>query len=477
MPLNSFHSKRAETEALFFEGNRFLEAGNDLRAETCFTKAVQIAPEFAEAHANLGFLLDKRGALDEAEASYRRSVRLAPANPRTHLNFGALLARRKRFQEAEASYWRAIALGPVGGSAAGWSNLGMLYASINREAEAERCLRTAMAQDQNYAKARFNLSYLLLRQGRFEEGWRCHDARKNSAALAQWLSCPRWRGETLAGKSILISIEAGHGDMIQFCRYAAVLKQRGAASISLLCHPGLKALFASLKAVDTVISVVEEITESGWDFWIPALSLPHYCHTRIDSIPARIPYLHAQPEHIAKWVPSIPQDGLRVALVWKGNPKFEYDPDRSLPSLEVLAPLWGVAGVHYISLQKGAGENEAARPPEGQPLVELGSRIVDFADSAAIVASVDLVVCVDTAMAHLAGAMGRPCWVLLSAYMPDWRWLTGREDSPWYPKTMRLFRQPAIGDWQSVVERVGAELRALRGEGQPPPIAVLGQTP
>lgn len=459
------HPKHGEAEALFYEGNRFMKAGDDARAEECFRQAALAAPELAEPHANLGFLLDKRGALDEAEASYRRSLGLAPANPRAHLNLGALLARRKRFSEAEAAYRRAIALSPPNGSAAAWSNLGALYAAMNRSDEAEQCLRTALAQDESHAKARFNLSYVLLRQGRFEEGWRCYAVRDWNMALAARFACPRWRGEALSGKSFLIGIEAGHGDMIQFCRYAAVLKQRGAAKISVLCHPALKTLFESLEAVDTVISAEEPFVASGWDFWSPPLSLPYYCATRLDSIPAAIPYLRAQPERVAKWAPRIPQSGLRVALVWKGNPRFEFDQDRSLPSLEVLAPLWTVAGVHFISLQKGAGEHEATGRREGLPLVELGSQVEDFADHAAILTCVDLVVCVDTAVAHLAGALGKRCWVLLAAHMTDWRWLADREDSPWYPKTMRLFRQPAMGDWPSVVERVQAELRALRDQG------------
>ena len=441
--------ERADAETLFFQGTRHMETGDVAGAEDCFRKAVQIAPDFAEAYANLGLMLDKRNDTEAAEICFRRSMELDPAYSETHLNLGVLLANGKRFIEAETAYRLAIALKPH--SPAGWSNLGVLYACMKREREAEQCHRTAMSLDESYAAARFNLSYLLLRQGRFDEGWHCLEARNWYAALAAHLSCPRWQGEVLAGKSLLIGYEAGHGDMIQFCRYAAVLKAQGAASITMICHPALKALFASLEGADAVISFDEQIPATGWDFWTPLLSIPHYCKTRIDSIPARIPYLHVPPNRIAKWASFLPEDGLRVGLAWKGNPLFENDTDRSLPSLDVLAPLWAVPGVCFVSLQKGAGEGEAAQPPGGLPLINLGPQLEDFADTAAAVANLDLVICVDTAIAHLTGALGKPCWVMLPEYKTDWRWLADRTDSPWYPGIMRLFRQPAMGNWTAVV--------------------------
>lgn len=436
-----------------------METGDAAGAETCFREAVQIAPYFAEAYANLALLLDKRGIADTAEIYYRRSIELNATYSKTHLNLGALLANQKRFSEAEEAYNRAIALCPH--APAGWSNLGVLYACMKREAEAERCYRTAMSLDESYATARFNLSYLLLRQGRFEEGWRLREARAWFAALEAHLACPRWRGETLAGKSILISHEGGHGDMIQFCRYAALLKAQGAGSITLICHPALQTLFAELDGVDNVISLDEQIPDSGWNFWTPLMSVPCYCNTRLDSVPAEIPYLRVPPTRIEKWAALVPKNGFRVGLVWKGSAQFENDADRSLPSLTTLAPLWAIAGADFISLQKGAAEDEAAHPPGGLALVNLGSRLEDFADTAAVVMSLDLVICVDTAIAHLAGALGKPCWVLLPDYKTDWRWLAERTDTPWYPQTMRLFRQPAMGDWDSVVAEVAAALEQL----------------
>ncbi|MBF0506839.1 MAG: tetratricopeptide repeat protein [Nitrospirae bacterium] len=445
-----------DAQALFFEGNRCMAAGDDVGAESSFREAVRISPDFAEACSNLGLLLDKRGMTENAEFYYRRSIALNASYSQTHLNFGVFLANLKRFEEAEAAYNRAIMLNPE--SPAAWSNKGALYTCMRREEEAEQCLRAALNLDAGYTKARFNLSYLLLRQGRFEEGWYCLESRKWYGPMAAYFACPRWQGEDISGKSLLIGIEAGHGDMIQFCRYAGVLKAQGVSQITMICHPALKTLFTTLDGVDTVISCDEKIPVSGWDFWTPPLSIPYYCKTRIDSIPADIPYLQALPDRIAKWKSFIPADDVRVGLVWRGSPNFENDADRSIPGLNLLAPLWAVSNVRFISLQKGAGEDEAGRPPAGLSLIHLGSGMADFADAAAIVASLDLVICVDTAIAHLAGALGKPCWVLLPDYKTDWRWLTGRKDSPWYPGVMRLFRQPEMGNWTAVIAEVGVAL-------------------
>jgi tetratricopeptide (TPR) repeat protein len=446
-------------EQYFFEGIRLL-ADNDLTgAQVCFRQALQHDPEFSEAHANLGFTLEHSGAWTEAEACYRCAIALNPDVLSTHLNLGGLLTSQKRLAEAEETYEHALSLDDA--SPALWSNLGALYLCWQKETQAERCLRLAIALDASYAKPRFNLAYVLLRQGRFDEGWACLEARDWYAALARNLTCPRWAGEPLVGKSVLIGYEAGHGDMVQFCRYASVLKAQGAAHITLMCHPALKRLFSSLAAVDEVVAFDAALplpALGNWDYWTPPLSIPYHCQTRIDSIPASLPYLHAQPDAVAYWETLLPRDGLRVGLVWKGNPQFENDADRSLPHLAVLAPLGRLAGASFISLQKGAGEAQAQHPPAGLPLLDLGPQMADFADAAAIVAGLDLVICVDTAIAHLAGALGKPCWVLLPDYKTDWRWMTHRIDSPWYPGVMRLFRQHTAGDWAPVVAEVCAAL-------------------
>lgn len=452
-------------EDLFIEGNRLISAGDAGGAEACFRKLTRLLPDFAEAHARLGLLLDQEGMPAEAERYYRQSLALNPDQGEIHLNLGVLLTKRKRFEDAEACYRRALELIPD--SAVAWTNLGVLQACLKQEKEAELSYRMALAIDPDHRLAYFNLSYLLLRQGRFEEGWRCFEMRDWYGQLGKNVPCPRWQGESLQGRSVLISFDAGHGDMIQFCRYAKVLKTLGAVRITLVCHPALKTLFTTLDDVDTVLAFDEPLPPAEWDFWTPPLSIPFYCRTRLDSIPAGIPYLRADRELAERWSSVLsaectPSD-LRVGLAWKGNPRFENDSERSIPDLKTLASLGTVAGVRFFSLQKGAGEDEAANPPVGLPIVNLGPRIADFADSAAIVANLDLIISVDTAIAHLAGAMARECWILLPDYMTDWRWLTGRTDSPWYPGVMRLFRQPRMGEWATVIAEVREELRRVKG--------------
>ena len=448
-----------DAESFFFEGTRCIEAGDVIRAESCLRQAIKIAPDFAEAHTNLGLLLDQQGRTAEAESCYRQSIELNPSFSESYLNLAALLATNKRFNEAEAAYRQAISLKPH--SPAAWSNMGVLLACLKREEEAEQCYRTALFLDESYAKARFNLSYLLLRQGKFEEGWLCLESRNCDEALITYFRCPRWQGEALLNKSIVITYLTGQGDAIQFCRYAAVLKTLGTQSITLVCHPTLKTLFEELKDVDTVISFDEKLPESEYHFWTSLLSLPYHCKTRIDSIPANIPYLHAPSDLIEKWANRFPYNSFRVGLVWKGSVLFENDADRSLPSLEVLAPLWELSGITFISLQKGSGENESANPPGGLKLLDLGPELHNFADTAAVVFHLDLVICVDTAVAHLAGALGKPCWVMLPEYKTDWRWLKNRPDSPWYPTAIRLFRQNSIGDWSTVVDQLVIALGQL----------------
>lgn len=449
---------------LFYEGNRHMASGAVRQAEACFREAIRLVPDLAEAHANIGLLLDREGRPAEAEYHYRRAIALNPGDGQTHLNLGALLTAQKRFDEGEGAYRQAIQLMPD--SPAAWSNLGMLQACRKQEKNAELSYRIAMQLDPDYRLAQFNLSYLLLRQGRFQEGWRRLEARNWYLRLEQSLALPRWRGESLQDRSLLIGIEAGHGDMIQFCRYAALAKARGAGRIAMICHPALQTLFATLDSVDDVFAFDQPLPPGEWDFWTPPLSMPFYFRTVLDSIPADIPYLRADEKLVEQWSAVLSREcapsDLRVGLVWKGNPRFENDADRSLPGLAMLESLGAVAGIRFISLQKGAGEDEAAHPPAALPLLNLGPRIADFADSAAIVANLDLMVCVDTAIAHLAGALGKECWVLLPDYQTDWRWLTGRTDSPWYPGVMRLFRQPRMGDWETVIGQVRTALAVRR---------------
>ena len=463
---------RERAKVLFFEGNRLRADGLSAQAEQCWREAISLLPDFSEAHANLALLLDQCGFKGEAEKHYRHALACDPDDGQTQLNLAVMLAGQKRFSAAQAAYRDALRLLP--NSAVAWSNLGVLQACMKRENDAERSYRRAIALDPDYALAQFNFSYLLLRQGRYAEGWRCLEARNWYAPLESYLDCPRWHGEALDGKSLLIGVEAGQGDMIMLCRYAAVLKSRGARQVTLLCHPALKALFSTVDGVDSVIAVNEAVPKRGWDFWTPPFSIPFHCQTRLDSIPARLPYLHADADKAACWAARLQHDSapgeLRVGLCWRGNPRFENDDQRSLPALDILAPLGAVIGVRFFSLQKGAGEELAAQPPAGLKLVDLAPQLCDFSDTAAIIENLDLVISVDTAVSHLAGALGKRCWLLLPAYKTDWRWLTGRSDSPWYPGVMRLFRQRAMGDWTGVVGELVTALtqQVSSSENRPP---------
>jgi len=446
---------------LFRKGLELMAQSDRAGAEDAFRRALQLQPELAAAHSNLGLLQEEAGQPEAAEASYRRALELDPGLVQTCINFGALLAARQRYAEAEAIYQRALGLAPEHPGVL--SNLGALLAEVNRETEAEACYRAALAAAPKHRSAAFNLGTLLLRQGRYAEGWRRLEARRWHSPLQDFVDrFPRWQGEPVQGKSLLIAVEGGHGDMLQFCRYAARLKQQGAARVSVFCHPGLFRLFRRLRGVDEVLTSGSAPPAAGWDYWTLPLSLPHLLGTTLATIPAELPYLTAEPDAIATWRSALgqPWPELGVGLVWQGNPRFERNADRSLPSPSLLTPLSEVPGIRFFSLQKDAATAGPA-VPGALPVVELGPQLEDFAETAAVIMNLDLVITVDTAVAHLAGALGKPCWVLLSDYWQEWRWLEARPDSPWYPGVMRLFRQKLPGDWEPVIADMKTALKEL----------------
>jgi Flp pilus assembly protein TadD len=287
-----------EASRLFQEGLELMAKSDRAGAKSAFRRALQLQPGFAEAHSNLGLLLEGAGRPEEAEACYRQALELSPGLVQTRINFGALLAARKRHAEAEVVYRRALGLAPEHPGVL--SNLGVLLAELKREAEAEHCYRAALAAAPEHRSASFNLGSLLLRQGRYEEGWRRLESRDWRSPLEGYLDrFPRWQGEPIEGKSLLIAAEGGHGDMIQFCRYAGLLKKRGTSRVSVFCHPGLSRLFTQLRGVDEVLTSGAAPPAAGWDYWTLPLSLPHILATTLDTIPAELPYLTAEPEQIA----------------------------------------------------------------------------------------------------------------------------------------------------------------------------------
>ncbi|MBF0178580.1 MAG: tetratricopeptide repeat protein [Magnetococcales bacterium] len=450
----AFEEPRINLINLLHGGGRLAEA------EAFCRETLLLWPDHARLHCDLGGILHDLRRFDAAEAAWREALRLCPEYARAHCNLGRLLHEERRLPcEAEAAYREALRLQPDLPEA--WHNLGQLLCDQNRVAEAEAAWQEALRLRPGYADAAWNLGLLLLRSGRLAEGWplyeyRHHPQRKDPLPLPSGLAFPRWRGEALTGRSLLVIGEQGYGDDIQFCRCVPLLVERGACRITLAVKPPLVSLLATLAGVDRWIDTLDDVP---WhDYWTPLMSLPGHLGVTLETIPARIPYLHPLPERVARWREILPAGGVRVGLVWRGSVLHANHANRSLPSLGVLAPLWALPGVVFVSLQVGDGEEEASAPPAGQPLFHAGAMIRDFADTAAIVAQLDLVIGVDTSVMHLCGALGKPGWVLLPEEGSDWRWLSGRDDSPWYPGVLRLFRQNRPGGWPEVVERVALAL-------------------
>lgn len=451
-------------------------------------QAIAANPDDAAAHTNLGLALESLLRADEAEASHRAALALSPQTAAIWSNLGNLLAKKRRpatdataiggldldavardSAEAEQCLRAAIRLAPSW--AAAHSSLGVFLADHGRDDAAEASLRDALALQPDYQLAHLNLAFLLLAQGRLAEAWPHHEARHhpglpdNGIAGPPNLAVPMWQGEPIAGCRMLVWAEQGLGDQIQFSRYVSALKQLGAAHVTLVCSPPLKMLLGTLADADEVLAArvldnafaVPEADLSRHDFWVFPLSIPRWLGTALPSIPSTIPYLHSPSASESTSHPSrsLPRrsagTAMRVGLVWRGNAKHNNDAERSIPSLATLAPLWDVAGVEFISLQMGEAAAQAREAGPAQPLLQLAEPPQDFADTAAVLTQLDLLISVDTSIAHLAGALGTPCWVILPAWKTDWRWLRGRDDSPWYPGAMRLFRQRQRGDWTALV--------------------------
>lgn len=439
-------------------------------AETLYCSALQMRPDDVAALTNLGLALEELRRFDEAETLQRRALALAPGRAEIHNHLAGVLARKPQgvAGEAEHHYREALRLQP--GHAAHLSNLGALFFDQGRVQAAEDTLLEALALDPGQPSAHINLGQLLLSLGRLQQGFEHTEMRYRLKVPGSVPGFPRtppanaarqWKGEPLAGKRLLVWPEQGHGDQLQFCHYIAIVRaQQRPSVITCASTDSLVELLRTLDGPDAVIPLEDAPAAlAEHDFWVPMLSLPLFCGTTLETIPGHTPYLSADPETIARWAPRLPLAGKRIGLVWRGNVQHDNDAERSLPDLTVLAPLWTVPGLSFVSLQKWAGEDEARNPPAGQPLVHLGSDIETFSDSAAIVAQLDLLICVDTAACHLAGALDVPCWVMLPAWRNDWRWLRDRDDTPWYGRT-RLFRQAQRGDWSGVVRAMAEALKA-----------------
>jgi tetratricopeptide (TPR) repeat protein len=474
------------TEALNNRGIALKELKRFEEAIASYDRAITIRPDFAEAHANRGAalialrrleealgsadeairlrpafamaLIHRADALkglkrlDEAIASYDRALAINPEAADAWTNRGNALKELRRIEDAIASYDRALAIRP--GFALALSNRGIALQELDRFEEALASFGRAIAINAGFPEAHFNEGLCRLRMGDFEGGWakyewrwKCNDFTSPRRDFAQ----PLWLGDAdIAGKTILLHAEQGLGDTIQFARYTQAVAQKG-AKVILEVQPALKELLSSIPGAHRVMGAGEPLP--AFDFHCPLLSLPLAFKTRLATIPASTPYLPTDKGAVSAWRAQLAvTDQPLVGLCWKGSPVHKGDRERSI-RLKDLEPLLASRGVRFVSLQKDLSEEERAITAGTKNFIHPGA---DFKDTAAIVGALDLVISVDTAWAHWAGAIGKKVWVLLS-FAPDWRWLAERGDSPWYPSA-RLFRQVRAGDWHAVIHDVLRDL-------------------
>ncbi len=440
--------------------------GKPAEAAAALRRAIALRPNDAEARADLGALLIGLGQFDEAAAALGQALALNPNSGEWRNNLAVAFIKLRRFNEAIAHLKQAFAIDP--NVAERHNNFGVALTGLGRFDEAATAFRRAIATRPDYAEAHGSLSNCLLTLGDLRQGFQEYRWRWQSPGFpdkAPAFTCPRWEGEALAGKSILAFCEQGFGDSLQFIRYVTQLP-RMAARVTVLAPPVLHSLFRSIPGIE-----VADACRDEFDYAIPLMCLPRVFATALDSIPSKVPYLTPDPARAARWAERLaPYSGTtRIGLVWAGDPRKHdlqasaVDARRSV-TLQHFAPLAGIAGVQFFSLQKGEPANQALHPPEGLALIDPTADLHDFADTAAFISNLDLVISVDTAVVHLAGAVGKPVW-LLNRFDSCWRWLLDRDDSPWYP-TARLFRQTEARDYASVLDAVRSELEAMIAAGR-----------
>jgi tetratricopeptide (TPR) repeat protein len=477
----------AFAEAHNGRGCVLLDMGRPADALACFTQALALRPDDAEAHNNRGHALVSLRRPQEAMADLAAALRLRPNHALAHYNMGNALAQLGRYADALASYDRAIALAPGHAEAhcnraaalqelcrtgeardgfaaaiarkpalaAAHNGLGTALRARGACREALACFARAIELQPDLAEAHVNKGQTQLLLGELPAGWAPYERRWDLAEFApqrRLFAVPAWRShEPIAGKTLLLHAEQGFGDTLQFVRYADVLAARG-ATVVIEAQPALKRLLAT--TYPHVAARGEPLPP--FDYYCPMLSVPLACAADLATIPAAVPYLAATETDISAWAARVPRTGrLRVGLAWSGTAPLKFGHDRSVP-LAALAPLLARADIQWISLQKEVRETDRAALAAHPGLVRCGDALADFAATAALIATLDLVISTDTAVAHLAGALGKPTWIML-ARVPDFRWLLERDDSPWYP-TARLFRQTVSGDWASVIVNIRDEL-------------------
>jgi tetratricopeptide (TPR) repeat protein len=448
------------------------EAGRLPEAQALCRQTLAGEPQHADALHLLGVIAYDARQYRIAVGFVNKAIALDGTNASFHNSLGRAYRRLGRFDEAAESQRRAIALDPVLVDA--HSDLGSVFYRRGDIAAAVEHFQRALAIDPQHAKSHVRLARTALITGDFATGWREYEWRWLTANFPSKniLLQRQWRGEPLDGAQILIQCEQGFGDTLQFVRFAPLVAARG-GRVVLEVQPELHRLLCRLPGVGNVIVLGAERPDCAWRCLL--ISLPHIFRMGLETIPNQVPYIGVNPTEARAWAARLGGSAPRVGLVWAGDSNHPWDQFRSLHQLSRLAPLAAVDGVAFFSLQKGPAAAQAASPPAGMRMVDLSPHLHDFADTAAAITSLDLVITTCTSAAHLAGTLGKPVWILLQ-YAADWIWLLDREDSPWYP-TARLFRQPTPGAWSPVIERVAGELRRLAAGDQSvlrPPAQVSG---
>ncbi|WNC89942.1 tetratricopeptide repeat protein [Paraburkholderia sp. FT54] len=423
-------------------------------ALACYREVLSLDPTSAQAHFNAGNAHQARGDHGAAIESFERALALRANYAEAHVNLGSLIGKLGDYAGAEAHYRRAVALEPI---ATHLVCLGGSLGAQGRLDEEEGFYRRALALDPHYADAHQNLAWLLLKRGDYQQGWAEFALRwrnKDYDAIAV-PGVAEWHGEPLEGRRLLLVGEQGFGDHFQFLRFASVLAQRG-ATVDLCVREPLLPLVERIAGAHRAFSGKPD---GEYDFWVPMMSVPSCIGMDLSDIPADVPYLFADKAKVKAWrkrLGAVNKSKRKVGLVWAGSPTFGNDRYRSmqLSDLNALSELDNVA---WYALQKGPSHTQLADAPPAFRARDFTAELNSFDDTAALIMNLDLVIAVDTGVGHLAGALGKPVWLMLPANS-DWRWLEARSDSPWYPG-MRLFRQAVLGNWAPVVKEVSEALR------------------
>jgi tetratricopeptide (TPR) repeat protein len=434
------------------DARRYPEAIESFRA------ALDISPDDLEITNNIGVAIHADGDLADAALILRRAIAIRPDWPEALINLGNVLRAQGRFEEAATQYRAAHSNNPKNLNAL--ANLGLALLNLNDPAEAERTYTEALRISPEHGDIRMSLGIAQLMQGNYADGWENYEARWQADqfnARHRKFAAHRWEGQPLQGRKLLVYAEQGFGDTVQFCRYLPLLSEQG-AEVHFECQPQMLALCRTLEGVENVIARPDPLPET--DYCIPLMSVPRILQTTLRSIPKNVPYLSTSPQKIDSFRNQLDGETLKVGLVWLGNPDRQDDRMRSCPEA-ALTTILAVDKVQFVNLQVGQNSTNSLG---GLP--NFGAKCADFDDTAAAIMALDLVITVDTATAHLAGALGKPVWVMLGHHA-DWRYLMNREDSPWYP-TMRLFRQPHHDDWEGLTAKVAGKLaQYIENSGDP----------